>query len=102
MYFIGSSLCSSIGGNQQHSLARRIVHPIVVAHGENRQQRQNIFISIHRAASRENGAPGLTIMAVRLSDAHRIGPVGVSYDAMSNRIGAKGKDAGQERICPKN
>jgi hypothetical protein len=50
--------CSSpLGGSQQHSLARWIVHPIVVAHRKNRQQRRTIFISIPRAASRENGAP---------------------------------------------
>src|SRR5208283_3243693 len=45
------------GGNQQQSLARWIVHPIVVAPRKNRQQRRTIFISIPRAASRENGAP---------------------------------------------
>jgi len=38
------------GGNQQHSLARWIVHPIVVAHRKNRQQMRTIFISIPRAA----------------------------------------------------
>src|SRR6266571_3946708 len=48
--------CSSpLGGSQQHSLARWIVHPIVVAHRKNRQQRRTILISIPRAASRENG-----------------------------------------------
>ncbi|MDR3571214.1 MAG: hypothetical protein P4L81_03375, partial [Candidatus Pacebacteria bacterium] len=51
------------GGSQQHSLARWIVRPIVVAHRKNRQQRRTIFyfnsgfISIPRAASLENGAP---------------------------------------------
>jgi hypothetical protein len=41
--------CSSPpGGSQQHSLARWIVHPIVAAHRENRQQRRTIFISIPR------------------------------------------------------
>jgi hypothetical protein len=35
----------SSGRSQRHSLARWIVHPIVVAHRENRQQRRTIFIS---------------------------------------------------------
>src|SRR5437899_2085748 len=48
---------SPLGGSQQHKLARWIVHPIVVANGENRQQKRTIFVSIPRAASRENGAP---------------------------------------------
>jgi hypothetical protein len=47
---------SPLGGSQQPSVARWIVHPIVVAHRKNRQQRRTIFVAI-RDASRENGAP---------------------------------------------
>src|ERR1700692_105434 len=54
MYFIVLLL---LVGARRHSLARWIVHPIVVAHRKNRQQRRTVFFSIPRAASRENGAP---------------------------------------------
>jgi hypothetical protein len=42
MYFIGSS---PPGWNQQHSLARWGVHPIVVARNENSTAEANYFVS---------------------------------------------------------
>jgi hypothetical protein len=69
------TLFFSPGRSQQHSLPRWIVHPIVVAHRKNRQQRRTIFSFQFREPPREKTALRSTPLRSGFPTHHSVAPL---------------------------